>query len=316
MMNLQMLNKSLKASFKTIRNTVPKQCEYLIAKMLEFILLYYHNQIQVLVPINNLYLILEFQRRFLNRVYTDNGLETFAEEISIDTIELLKSKGNTLKSLESSSERTKVFTKLKISEEEAETINQYYNSLPQFKFGELTAFVQGHESIEEGDIVTVQVPIILENFENPDVVSNIQRESFNYPGQEDRILKTPNLYVLLMEKGGKLLNYTKVPFAKFNIPGEETKIKDRVTASFKLMLTNKGEKKIVAKVMNDTYLGVDKNLEVEHTIKVEEKKDTEILQRAFDPDAESVDESANSRDEDDDADEEDEQVEETDKKND
>ena len=315
MMNLQMLNKALKTSFNIIRKTIPMQCEYLIGKILEFIILYYQNQIQVLVPINNLYIIIEFQKRFLNRVYSDNGLETFSEEISVDTIELLKSKGNTLKSLESSGERTKVFSRLKINQEEADTINQYYESLPQFKFGEIKAFVKGHENIEEGDIVTVEVPVILQNHENPNVVSNIQRESFNYPGQEERILKTPNLYVLLLEKSGKLLNFSKVPFTKFRIINEETKVKDTVIVSFKLMLTNKGEKKIVAKIINDTYFGIDKNLETEHTIKVDEKKE-EVIQKTYDPDAESVDESANSRDEGDDADEEYEEIEEPDKKND
>ena len=306
-MNLQMINKTLKTNFKTVRNAIPKYWEFLIGKMLEMILLYYHHQIQVLIPINNMYMFIDFQKKFLNRVYTDNGLEAFTEELSIDTIDLLKSKGHTLKSLETSDERTKVFSKLKISKEESDIINQYYESLPIFKLGEVKAYVKDHDNIEEGDIATIEVNILLENHENPDVVSNIQRESFNYPGQEDRILKRPNFYVMIMEKGGKLLNYQKVPFKIFWIKEEENKVKNEAKVVFKLMLSTKGEKKFLIKVINDTYIGIDKNLDAEHTIKVEEKKDEEeILERVFDPDAESIDESADSRNEGSDEEEEEE----------
>lgn len=59
-MNLQMADKDLKRCFDKIRKTAPRQVEFLINRMLEFILLYHHGQFEVLFPINNVYMLIDF----------------------------------------------------------------------------------------------------------------------------------------------------------------------------------------------------------------------------------------------------------------
>jgi hypothetical protein len=220
------------------------------------------------VPINNVYLLIDFLKKYLFRIYTENGLELFTEEISVDTIELLKSKGATLKSLESKGEREKVLTKLQISDEEKDTINQYYEGLPKFNIGECKAFVKGHSNVEAGDITLVDVRINLENHESQLVADNMLRESFNYPGQEDRILKIPYFYVFLMEKGGKIINFEKVPFKNFAKTPESNEIKDHIMVRTKVVFSSHGSKKLTIKVINDTYIGIEKDLEKDITGKL------------------------------------------------
>jgi len=278
MMNLQMIDPSLKKSFAHIRATIPKILEFATSKMLELIILYHHDQFKQEIPINNVYLFIEFTKKFLNRVYTDNMLEMFTEEISMDTIDLLKSKNYTLKNLENNADRTKAFSKLKIAENEAEIIHNYFDGLPKFKIEAPEVYVEGHENIEAGDVVCLDFKLSLENFENPLVVSNMQRKSFNYPGQEERIIKTPCLYAIIMEKSknGKVLNVGKVPFTQFSIEEEKAqgdKVKNSITLKMRMMFPEPGEKKLVLKVLNDSYFAVDANLEVPFRVKVNEKKE-------------------------------------------
>lgn len=260
-MNLQLADKNLKKHFENVRKTVPRLLEFLTNKLFEFIVLYHHNRMDALVPINNAYMLLEVQKKFLNRVHTSDGLELFTEELSEDTIEQLKSKGATLKSLEKAGERSKMISKFKLSDEEAAILNQYYEGLPSFKLDGFNAYVKGHEGIEAGDVATVEFKIVLENNDNQLVVDNMLRKSFNYPNQEERILKTPYFYVLIMEKGGKVTNYQKVSFRRFAIPEETGKIRKSITVKSNIVFSAKGDKKLVIKVLNDTYFGVDKDLE-------------------------------------------------------
>lgn len=264
-MNLQLADKNLKKCYEDIRKRVPRQVEFLMNRLLEFTLLYHHGDFEVLVPLNNVFVLCDFLKKYLNRVHTENGLELFTEEIGFDAIENLQSKGATLKSLENKQERQKMIEKAKLSEDEAETLNQYYEGIPNFSIEEVKAFVQDHDTIEEGDVVTISVSIKLSNFENQQVIDNIQRNSFNYPGQEDRITKDPYLYMMLMEKGQKMVSYQKFSFKVFCDSTDAKKIKEEVTVTARTVFKNHGAKKLTVKLFNDTYIGCDNNLETEVT---------------------------------------------------
>lgn len=261
-MNLQLADKNLKKSYDTVRKTVPRQVEFLINKMLEFIILYYHNQFDVLVPINNVYMLADFLKKYLHRVHSENGLELFTEELSFDTIEALQSKGGSLKSLENKSERDKMIEKLKLTSDEADTLHQYYEGQPKFSIGEWKTYVKDSDRIEEGDLATIDVSIQLDNHENAYVADNMLRTSFNYPGQEGRIHKIPYLYIFLTEKNGKMINYRKVPFSVFDDKVNKSTLKKSVVIRLNTVFGVEGEKKLTVKIFNDTYLGTQ-NLDKE-----------------------------------------------------
>jgi hypothetical protein len=261
MMNLPIGEKNLKKYFENTREKIPNQVEFLVFKCLEFQLLYYFGQFELLIPMNNVHMLLDFLRKYLNRIYSDDGIEIFTEEIDFDTVELLKSKGVTLKALQNSKEREKIFEKISISNVEKESIISYFDSLPIFKIGEVHSYVQGHETIEENDLANIDIKLHLENHSDQGVVDNMLRESFNYPGQHNRVLKVPQMYVLLMEKGGKLINFQKVAFKQFK--KDTCELKESITISFKARFSTNGTKKLSVKMLNDTYIGIDSNLEKE-----------------------------------------------------
>jgi hypothetical protein len=251
MMNLQIADKNLKKNFEKIRKTVPRQIEFLINQLLQLILLYHADQFNVLVPLSNIFVLIEFQKKFLHRIYSQNGLELFTEELEFDTIEQLKSK-ETLASLVRG--RKRVFDKLSIKEDEQDTINQYYEGLPEFSYGACKGYVKDHETIQEGDNVTVDIEIKLNNYQNQAVIDNMLRESFNYAGQETRILKQPCLFVLLFEKSGKLMVYKKVPFKSFINKANKKTVKEQITVRMNTTFGVAGSKKLIVKLFNDTYL--------------------------------------------------------------
>jgi hypothetical protein len=252
MMNLQIADKVLKKNYEKIRKTVPRQIEFLVNQILQLIQLYHMNQFNVLVPLSNVLILLDFQKRYLHRIYTANGLETFTEEIDFDTIELLQSKGESLVSLEKNRKRT--FEKLGINEGVQQKINQYYEGIPDFSFGIVKGYVEGHDSIEEGDNVTIDIEIKLNNHENLAVIDNMLRESFNYPGQETRILKLPYLFVLLSEKNGKLISFKRVPCKAFLNQDDRKKVREQIIVRMNATFGIGGDKKLNVKLFNDTYL--------------------------------------------------------------
>jgi curved DNA-binding protein CbpA len=292
-MNLQVGEKTLKKCFKVIRNTVPNQCEFLVTKMLDLMLMYYQGRYRSLIPMNNMHMILDFQRKYLNRVYTECGLELFTEQVEDETIEALKKKGESLKSLHKENQRKRALEKLNISDSEADIINQYYESLPQFKIGESKSYVEGHDGIQENDVATIDIQLHLKNYENQGVADNMLRESFNYPGQNNRVTKTPLMYVMLMEKGGKLINFQKIPFKTFAKDRKSCEVIETITMKFKVMFSTEGTKKLTVKIFNDSYIGIDTDLESEVKVQVTMKEVIEIPDDLV-RDGESIDGSAAS----------------------
>lgn len=307
-MNLQMLNKNLTESFKTVRDMVPKMAEFLTDQLFSYIFMYHLKQFQMLFPINNPQMILTFCKKFLNRTYTDDSLETFTEIIEEDTIDLLREKGYTLSQLNDKSQREKALTKLKIEGRDAQLINDYFDGLPKFKIGEIKTFVKDCDNIEVGDLGTIQIELKLENFDNQLVATNIARTQFEYPNQSATVKKQPKLYVVVTEKSGKVLMYSKVKMNRFvkSKEGEEReedaksgeiKLKESIVIEGKTMFLTEGERKIVVQIYNDSYFFIDNDLEKDTMIKVEAKKQPqEEMKKTEDvkvDDNESVDEGKN-----------------------
>ena len=299
-MNLQMLNKDLSDAFKMIRSQVPKILEFYADKTFEFVVLYHMNQLKLQIPINNAYLFLEFCKKFLNRIHTDDWFEIFTEKLDEGTIEKLRNKNVALKQFANQQNREKLFKKFTIEARDTEIINDYFESLPKFEISEVSAYVKGCDNVEVGDLATLKVKITLTNHESQLVATNIARTTFKYPNQKDTINKLPKLYMVVSDKFGKILMYNKIPMSSFlknKEPDSTEELKDgkieleesKIFKS-KTIFQSDGNRKVVVKIVNDSYLFIDSNMQKDFTIKVDPKSvDKDEAKDNKSDDQESVD---------------------------
>eukprot|EP00344_Euplotes_crassus_P000902 CAMPEP_0197002220 /NCGR_PEP_ID=MMETSP1380-20130617/6748_1 /TAXON_ID=5936 /ORGANISM="Euplotes crassus, Strain CT5" /LENGTH=309 /DNA_ID=CAMNT_0042420241 /DNA_START=781 /DNA_END=1707 /DNA_ORIENTATION=+ len=284
-MNLQMADQNLKKCFGEIRKLVPKQVEFAIGSLISAMMFEIQRNGASGVPLKNVHMLIDFTKKYMNRVYTENALELFTEQIDMDTIELLQNKGHSISSLASEKKRKQVLEELKVDQNEVDTINQFYQGLPVFKIESTKAYVEGHDNIEEGDFVRVKVKITLVNSEEPLVVDNILRKSFIYPGEDSIIPKTPFLYLFMTDKSGNLQGFDKIPFIKF-VNEDDGTIQKSVIHTSVLSFGVEGDKKINIKVMNDSFLTENKGLDEAITIKVLPK--SEPVEEIDNDDQESI----------------------------